>query len=83
MVAKGEVLYAGEFTGYGLMALVAHPDSLFTIYAHLGELTVKKGQKVSVGEVLGAAGTDAEDRPTVYFELRLHGEAMDPLLWLE
>jgi septal ring factor EnvC (AmiA/AmiB activator) len=82
-VAKGEVLYAGEFMGYGLMALVAHPDSLFTIYAHLGELKVKKGQKVSVGEILGTAGSDAQDRPMVYFELRLHGEAMDPLLWLE
>jgi septal ring factor EnvC (AmiA/AmiB activator) len=81
-VAPGEVLYAGEFMGYGLMALVSHPDSLFTIYAHLGELKVKKGQKVSVGEILGASGVDAEDRPVVYFELRLHGEAMDPLLWL-
>ncbi len=82
-VAKGEVLYSGEFLGYGLMALVAHPDNLFTIYAHLGELKVKKGQKVSVGEVLGASGTDEENRPVVYFELRLHGEAMDPLLWLK
>jgi septal ring factor EnvC (AmiA/AmiB activator) len=81
-VAPGEVLYAGEFMGYGLMALVAHPDNLFTIYAHLGELRVKKGQKVSVGEALGQSGADADDRPMVYFELRLHGEAMDPLLWL-
>jgi murein hydrolase activator len=80
-VAAGEALYAGEFMGYGLMALVAHPDNLFTIYAHLGELSVKKGQKVSVGEALGRSGT-GDDR-AVYFELRLHGEAMDPLLWLK
>jgi septal ring factor EnvC (AmiA/AmiB activator) len=82
-VAKGEVLYAGEFMGYGLMALLVHPDNLFTIYARLGELNVKKGQKVSVGEILGTSGTDAEDKPAVYFELRLHGEAMDPLVWLK
>jgi murein hydrolase activator len=82
-VAKGEVLYAGEFMGYGLMALLVHPDNLFTIYARLGELSVKKGQKVSVGEVMGLSGMDAEDKPAVYFELRLHGEAMDPLVWLK
>lgn len=81
-VAAGEVLYAGEFMGYGLMALVAHDDNLFTIYAHLGELGVKKGQKVSVGESLGRSGKERDDR-AVYFELRLHGEAMDPLLWLK
>jgi septal ring factor EnvC (AmiA/AmiB activator) len=81
-VGKGEVLFAGEFMGYGLMALVAHPDNLYTIYAQMGELKVKKGQRVSVGEVVGSSGTDAEDRPVFYFELRLHGEAMDPLLWL-
>lgn len=81
-VAAGEVLFAGEFKGYGLMALVAHPDNLFTIYAHLGELGVKKDQKVSVGESLGRSGSAADDR-ALYFELRLHGEAMDPLLWLK
>jgi murein hydrolase activator len=82
-VSRGEVLYAGEFMGYGLMALVAHPDNLYTIYAHLGRLQVSKGQKVSVGESLGQSGVDAEERPLVYFELRLHGEAVDPLLWLK
>jgi len=82
-VEKGEVLYAGEFMSYGLMALVQHPDRLFSIYGHLGQLNVARGQKVSVGESIGVPGQDDQGRPVVYFELRVGGVAVDPLLWLK
>ncbi len=82
-VDKGEVLYAGEFMSYGLMALVSHPNNLHSIYAHLGQIKVARGQKVSVGEVVGSSGQDGAGRPLVYFELRVGGVAVDPLLWLK
>jgi len=82
-VEKGEVVYAGEFMSYGLMALVQHPDNLYSVYGRLGRLDVAQGKKISVGEVLGNSGADDAGRAQVYFELRVGGTAVDPLQWLK
>lgn len=82
-VEKGEVLYTGEFMSYGLMVLVQHPGNLHSVYANLGQMHVTRGQKVSVGEAVGAPGQDDAGRPAVYFELRVGGVAVDPLVWLQ
>jgi septal ring factor EnvC (AmiA/AmiB activator) len=82
-VEGGDVLFAGPFLNYGLMALVSHPRGLHTIYAHLGSLQVARGQDVGVGQSLGLAGEDDQGRPAVYFEIRRDGAAEDPLLWLQ
>jgi septal ring factor EnvC (AmiA/AmiB activator) len=81
-VAGGEVLFAGPFMNYGLMALVSHPDHLHTIYAHLGGLKVTRGQQLVGGESVGEPGRDDQNRPLVYFELRVDGEPVDPEAWL-
>lgn len=75
-VYPGEVLFASEFEGYGLMVVVHHPGRTFTLYAGLGELRVAKGDVVSLGTVVGI-GADQ-----LYFEIRRENEAEDPLLWL-
>jgi murein hydrolase activator len=82
-IDKGEVMYAGEFMSYGLMALIQHPDNLHSVYGHLGRLNVSRGQTVSVGEIIGTPGQDAARQPVVYFELRVGGMAVDPLSWLQ
>lgn len=82
-IQSGEVLYAGLFMSYGLMALVQHADNLYSVYAHLGQLNASQGQKLSEGEILGNAGEDDSGRPMVYFELRVAGTPVDPLLWLK
>ncbi|MBL0057956.1 MAG: peptidoglycan DD-metalloendopeptidase family protein [Elusimicrobia bacterium] len=81
-VAGGEVLFAGPFMNYGLMALVSHPDHLHTIYAQLGSLKVVRGQQLLGGEPVGEPGRDDQGRPLVYFELRVDGEPVDPDVWL-
>lgn len=82
-VQGGEVLFAGPFMNYGLMALVSHPDHLHTIYAHLGALQVARGQQILAGEPVGNSGRDDQDRPQVYFELRVDGEPVDPQRWMQ
>lgn len=81
-VQPGEVLFAGPFMNYGLMALVSHADGLHTIYANLGELTVGAGQKVTEGQAVGRAGRDDRGRPVVYFEMRVDGDPVDPERWV-
>jgi septal ring factor EnvC (AmiA/AmiB activator) len=82
-VQGGEVLFAGPFMNYGLMALVSHPDHLHTIYAHLGGLRVSRGQTILAGETVGDSGRDEHDRPQVYFELRVDGEPVNPERWMQ
>lgn len=82
-VMGGEVLFAGPFMNYGLMALVSHPDHLHTIYAHLGGLQVARGQALLAGETVGDPGRDEKNRPFVYFELRVDGEPVNPEVWLQ
>lgn len=82
-VMGGEVLFAGPFMNYGLMALVSHPDHLHTIYAHLGGLEVTRGQPVLAGDTVGNPGRDEKDRRLVYFELRVNGEPVNPESWLQ
>lgn len=79
----GEVLFAGPFMNYGLMALVSHSDGLHTIYAHLGGLQVSRGQTVAAGQTVGVPGKDDEGRPTVYFEVRMDGDPVNPEGWLK
>ncbi|MBP9127963.1 MAG: peptidoglycan DD-metalloendopeptidase family protein [Elusimicrobia bacterium] len=79
----GDVLFAGPFMNYGLMALVSHLDGIHTIYAHLGGLQVTRGQPVAAGQTVGVPGRDDEGRPTVYFEVRMDGEPVNPEGWLK
>lgn len=81
-VDEGEVLFAGTFMNYGLMALVSHPGQALSVYARLGALQVREKQTIASGDIVGVAGSDEEGRGEVYFELRVGGHAVDPLKWL-
>ncbi len=75
-VFPGEVLFASQFEGYGQMVVVHHPGRVFTLYSGLSQISVAKGDVVSLGHVVGRAAGQ------VYFEIRLDNQAEDPLLWL-
>jgi septal ring factor EnvC (AmiA/AmiB activator) len=62
---------------------VAHDGNRHSIYAHLGQLNVKRGQPVATGQSVGLPGRDDQGQSVVYFELRVDGQAVDPLPWLK
>jgi murein DD-endopeptidase MepM/ murein hydrolase activator NlpD len=79
-VEGGVVAYAGnELRGYGNLVLVKHPDGFITAYAHCEELLVKRGEKVSRGQVIAKVGaTGGVGEPQLHFELRRGKKAVDP-----
>ena len=78
--AAGEVLFAGDQKGYGLIAIVEHPNRLVTLYAHNRDLRVKTGQKVREGQVIATVGdSGATSGPHLHFEVRRDGKPVDPL----
>lgn len=83
VVADGEVAVAGPVSTYGPTVIVQHGDGDYTVYGSLGQLSVRRGQPVARGEVIGTVGTSDPALPAhLHFELRPRGRAVDPLPWL-
>jgi murein DD-endopeptidase MepM/ murein hydrolase activator NlpD len=81
--ATGRVTIAGREGGYGNMVEINHGDGLATRYGHLSEISVKIGQVVRIGEVVGRIGsTGRSTGPHLHYETRINGEAVDPQKFL-
>lgn len=79
-VADGTVSFAGVQRGYGNVVVVEHKGQQSTLYAHLSRIHVKKGQRVSQGDFIGAVGsTGASTGPHLHFEFKDQGVHLDPL----
>lgn len=82
-VDGAEVVFADWFKGLGLVAILRHPGEYYTVYAHLADVKVRTGDKVSRGQVIASVGdTGAPSGPSLYFEIRKGSDAVDPLKWL-
>lgn len=79
-VADGTVRSAGWQGGYGYTVEIAHGDDLVSLSAHQSELTVRRGQRVRRGQVIGRVGsTGSSTGPHLHFELVVRGAPLDPL----
>jgi murein DD-endopeptidase MepM/ murein hydrolase activator NlpD len=81
--AAGTVIYAGWLGGYGNLVVVDHGGGLSTAYAHASSILVGVGQSVSQGETVSLVGsTGNSSGPHLHFEVRVNGQAVDPLAYL-
>lgn len=79
-VGDGVVEFAGWQNGFGNVVHVSHGNSKVTVYAHLSRIDVKKGQRISQGQRVGAVGaTGWATGPHLHFEFRVGGAHQDPL----
>ncbi|MDO5563289.1 MAG: peptidoglycan DD-metalloendopeptidase family protein [Synergistaceae bacterium] len=80
---SGEVLYTGWMRGYGQVIIVDHGANLTTVYAHLSQIECKEGAKVSRGATIGRVGsTGVATGNHLHFEVRVNGDAVDPMRYL-
>jgi len=78
----GRVVFTGENGIYGNMIVLDHGLGLFSLYAHLSEMSVKVGQEVTRGEALGRTGeTGLAGGDHLHFALLIHGMYTTPLEW--
>jgi murein DD-endopeptidase MepM/ murein hydrolase activator NlpD len=75
----GRVAFAGtpreqrvnEWTRYGTTVVIDHSGGVWTVYSHLREATVRRGQSVRRGDRIGSVGQTGWTRvPALYFEVR-------------
>lgn len=80
----GQVIQAGYSGGYGYTILLYHGGGFATRYAHLSSIRCSVGQFVERGQVIGLVGsTGWTTGPHLHFEVRINGQAQNPLKYLE
>ena len=81
-VHEGRVAFAAPFTGFGVLVIVDHGGSAFTLYGHLAEASVAEGAAIKAGDIVGRVGLAPAGGAALYFEVRIDGRPVDPLQWL-
>lgn len=81
---SGTVLVAGWIDGYGNTVMIDHDGGLVTLYGHNQSLAVSVGQTVRQGQVIAYCGSTGNSTgPHCHFEVRLHGEPVNPNDYLQ
>lgn len=78
------VHFAGyNASGYGVHVVLDHGFGYQTLYAHMSQATVRKGQKVKRGDIIGKVGsTGLSTGPHLHYEVIKDGTHMDPVNFL-
>ncbi len=81
---EGVVTYSQyNFGGYGYMVKISHGNGVETRYAHCSRLLVEAGDTVEQGEPIALVGTTGRSTGNhLHFEIRINGQAIDPLPYL-
>jgi murein DD-endopeptidase MepM/ murein hydrolase activator NlpD len=78
----GVIEFIGGQNGYGNLVVIKHWGNYSTAYAHMSRFggDMKKGMKVSQGDVIGYVGsTGWATGPHLHYEFRVNNEPRDPL----
>lgn len=81
--ADGVVVFAAYRKDYGRLVAIEHKFGISTRYGHLDRCTVKAGEEVSKGDIIGYVGsTGRSTGPHVHYEVRLGNQPLNPLRFL-
>jgi murein DD-endopeptidase MepM/ murein hydrolase activator NlpD len=85
----GRVIFAGRFPlrrnarwwRFGNAVVIRHGDNFLTIYAHLHEISVKRGHNVKRGQTIGTVGNSGwSTSPHLHYEVRAFRDGQrDPI----
>ncbi len=77
--SDGTVVFVGTEGGYGKVLVVDHGYGVKTRYAHVSEIHVKLGQRVSRGDKVASVGnTGRSTGPHLHYEVRVNGIPENP-----
>jgi hypothetical protein len=81
-IADGRVTQVNENNGdgYGNTIVVDHGNGITSLYAHLSEMYVSKGQTIKQSEKIGRIGnTGNSNEPHLHIEIKQNGINQNPL----
>ncbi len=80
-VADGEVAMIHWLPSYGNLVILRHAGGFHTVYAHLSDISVTDGQRLSKGTIIGKSG-DSVTGSILHFEVWKEREKQNPESWL-
>lgn len=81
--ADGRVVYAGNaLRGYGNLVIIKHNDDYLSAYAHADQILVDEKQHVLAGQMIAKMGSTGTNQVMLRFEIRYHGQSVNPLHYL-
>ncbi len=82
-IYHGRVAFADWLPGLGLLIVIDHGDGYMSLYGHNSALLKEAGDWVTPGEPIAEVGdTGGQTKPSLYFEIRHEGRAVDPHDWM-
>lgn len=82
-IADGRVILADWLQGYGLVVVVEHGKGDMSLYGYNQSALVSVGAQVRAGQPIALVGSSGgQGRPSLYFEIRRQGQAVNPQPWL-
>lgn len=82
-IADGRVILADWLQGYGLVVVVEHGKGDMSLYGYNQSALVRVGSQVRAGQPIALVGSSGgQGRPSLYFEIRRQGQAVNPQPWL-
>jgi septal ring factor EnvC (AmiA/AmiB activator) len=79
--ADGRVAFARNYGAYGLMVIIDHGSSFYTVYGGLGSTDVQVGDWVGMSTRVGTLDTTTPDA-VLFFEVRRGTRPLDARSWL-
>ena len=78
----GKVAFSGRIGIYGLTVLIDHGFGLFSMYSHLSDIKVEKGQQVAKGDIIGNTGTTGmAGGDHLHYSVLIHHTFVNPVEW--
>lgn len=79
---SGRVVYADRLGIYGHTVIIDHGLGLQSLYGHMSQIKVSKGQSVDKGEIIGRTGaTGLAGGDHLHFEMLISGMPVTPVEW--
>jgi murein DD-endopeptidase MepM/ murein hydrolase activator NlpD len=81
--APGRVVLTGDFFYSGNAVFIAHGEGVVSLLCHLSKISVKEGQVLQTGDVVGEVGsTGRASGPHLHWSLSLNNARVDPRIFL-
>jgi murein DD-endopeptidase MepM/ murein hydrolase activator NlpD len=82
--ADGQVVTVDfDAGGFGNNVIIRHKHGFYTRYAHMLSFTVRVGQRVQQGEVIGYIGnTGLSTGPHLHYEVHIGSDVVDPYKYI-
>jgi len=78
---SGKVVLAKELYFTGKTVIIDHGAGIHTLYAHLSKITVKEGERVKAGQLIGRVGsTGRSTGPHLHFGFYVADVKADPMI---